>query len=265
MDYLVSQPIAAWFGNWNGDHVEADVNRYVGRATSANQIPMLVAYNIPARDCGSYSAGGADSAQGYTEWLDAFAQGIGKRQAMVILEPDALAGMDCLPSFGRSTRLSLLSQAVHTLKTTTDAKVYIDAGNPNWHSAAAMADRLSQSNVSEADGFSLNVSNFFSTADSIAYGATIAHRIDNKHFVIDTSRNGNGPAADYAWCNPLGRAVGQSPTLATGDPLVDAFLWIKGPGGSDGACGTNLDGTTAPAAGVWWPQYALSLLRNAGH
>ena len=46
-----------------------------------------------------------------------------------------------------------------------------------------------------------------------------------KHFVIDTSRNGQGPwtpTASYPdtqdWCNPPGRGLGLLPTADTGDP-----------------------------------------------
>ena len=51
---------------------------------------MLVAYNIPFRDCAQYSAGGATSVAEYEAWIDAVAAGIGDREAVVILEPDGL-------------------------------------------------------------------------------------------------------------------------------------------------------------------------------
>ncbi|NEE07199.1 glycoside hydrolase family 6 protein, partial [Streptomyces sp. SID7499] len=74
---------------------------------------------------------------------------------------------------------------------------------------------------------------------------------------IDTSRNGNGPytGGDPAesWCNPPGRALGEAPTTQTGDERVDAYLWIKRPGESDGDC------KGGPKAGAWWPEYALGL------
>jgi endoglucanase len=38
---------------------------------------------------------------------------------------------------------------------------------------------------------------------------------------------------------------------------VDAYLWVKRPGESDGACGNG-----APKVGVWWPDYALDLATN---
>jgi len=127
--------------------------------------------------------------------------------------------------------------------------------------------------------------------------------------VIDTSRNGRGPldtapfaAAPYnqpasvistlnagAWCNPPGAGAGLRPTASTGVALVDAYLWVKNPGGSDGACAINggargwdfaaynpwnvtgdaqnafdpLWGTVDPAAGVWFPAQALQLAQQA--
>ena len=97
-------------------------------------------------------------------------------------------------------------------------------------------------------------------ADNIAYGTRLSALLGGAHFVVDTSRNGNGPAqkgaGDRHWCNPAGRALGDPPTMRTGVPLVDAYLWVKRPGESDGACGSG-----APAAGQWWPGYALKLAR----
>ncbi|MBI3888987.1 glycoside hydrolase family 6 protein, partial [Candidatus Saccharibacteria bacterium] len=53
------------------------------------------------------------------------------------------------------------------------------------------------------------------------------------------------------------RSLGANPTLVTGISLVDAYLWIKTPGDSDGACGND-----APAAGQWWQPYADMLYAN---
>lgn len=254
MQLLAAQPTAAWFGNWNGD-VQNDVHSLVSAAQSSGKTPVLVAYNIPARDCGGYSSGGTNSPDGYRSWIASFAAGIGSAPAIVILEPDALAEISCLSSADQATRLQLLSGAVDALKSNPNTKVYIDAGHSNWISASAMADSLSKANIGRADGFALNVSNFMTTADETAYGQSVSALVGNKHFVIDTSRNGNG--SDGEWCNPSGRAIGVRPTLSTGNPLIDAYLWIKTPGESDGSC------NGAPSAGVWWPSYALSLVQNA--
>lgn len=99
-----------------------------------------------------------------------------------------------------------------------------------------------------------------------------------KHAVIDTSRNGRGswkpPAGAYrdaeVWCNPPGRGLGRRPSLQTGNPYVDAFLWIKVPGESDGEClrGTAGPadperGVTAPPAGQWFAAQARELIELA--
>ncbi|WP_370467057.1 glycoside hydrolase family 6 protein [Streptomyces sp. 5-10] len=68
--------------------------------------------------------------------------------------------------------------------------------------------------------------------------------------VIDTSRNGNGPAPDNEWCDTHGRKVGENPTANTGDPAIDAYPWVKPPGEVDGCAGP---------AGTFAPDYAYEL------
>jgi endoglucanase len=254
MDTLANQPTAQWFGDWNGD-ISHDVHAAVAAAQSKGQTPVLVAYNIPGRDCGGYSSGGTNSPSGYRSWIQSFANAIGDSPAVVIVEPDALAGMNCLNPGDQQTRLSLLSDAVNALKSKSHTAVYLDAGHNGWVDVSTMASRLSSANISRADGFALNVSNFGSTADNTNYGAKISAAVGGKHFVVDTSRNGNG--ADGNWCNPSGRAMGAKPTTSTGNPAVDAYLWIKTPGESDGNCNGG------PSAGNWWGDYALGLVRNS--
>ena len=260
LNKLITQPLANWYGGWNTD-VRGDVDRYVSQATATSQMPVLVAYNIPNRDCGSYSAGGVANRQAYASWTSEFAQGIGNRDAIVLLEPDALAALDCLSKSAQADRIDMIRESVATLKSLTHAKVYIDAGHPEWQSASIMATRLKQAGIADADGFSLNVSNFTSTDKNIEYGKELSRKTNNAHFVIDTSRNGSGSTPDLEWCNPSDVKAGIAPTLSTGKELVDAYLWVKAPGGSDGTCGDPQLGTTAPSAGEWWPQYALKILR----
>jgi endoglucanase len=52
--------------------------------------------------------------------------------------------------------------------------------------------------------------------------------------------------------------LGEAPTADTGLGRVDALLWIKRPGESDGACRPG-----EPRAGQWWPEYALDLARRS--
>ena len=252
------QPSAFWLGNWNSN-VNSDTNNYVTRARNQNTLPVLALYNIPNRDCGGYSGGGS-SAAAYPGWIEQVARGIGTTKAAVILEPDALAQMDiggCLTDAAKSERYQLLKGAITTLKKyAPNTAVYLDAGNPTWIPSATMAQNLINAGVAAANGFALNVSNFATTDANRSYGGEVSAKIGNKHFVIDTSRNGYGPTADSQWCNPMGRALGAAP-IGFSSGLVDAYLWVKRPGESDGNC----DG--GGAAGTFWPQYAYDLAVRA--
>ena len=254
MDIIAGQPKALWMGNWTPNSA-ATAADYTSRAAAAGGVGVITAYNIPFRDCGSYSAGGAASHDAYRAWIDGLAAGIGARRTVVILEPDALPQLDCLDAAGRQARLDSLSWAVSRLKANPATFVYLDAGNKGWVSAANMVPRLQAANIGAADGFSVNVSNFFTTAESLSFGNDLSGRLGGKHYVVDTSRNGQGYNGD--WCNPSGRGLGQAPTGNTGQGLADAYLWIKGPGESDGTCNGG------PAAGSWWPDYALGLAQRA--
>ena len=184
----------------------------------------------------------------YRRWIDGFARGVKGRRAVVIVEPDAVAA-GCV-------KLDQVHDAVMRLTKLPNAAVYIDAGHSRWQPARTMARRLEQVAIAKAEGFALNVSNFRATDEIVAYGTDLSNRLSQAHFVIDTSRNGQGPYKTR-WCNPPGRGLGTPPTTETGNPLVDAFLWIKIPGESDGEC------RNAPQAGRWWPRYALGLARRA--
>ncbi len=252
MQKIASQPNAVWLGGWNSN-VASDAAGVISAAKAQGQMPIFVLYNIPNRDCGGYSAGGAQTASEYQDWINQVAAGIGNNKAAIVLEPDGTALTSCLSAADLQTRYQMLSYAVNALKALPGTAVYIDAGHPDWISAGDMAGRLQQSGIARADGFALNMSNFTWTSDNIAYGQQISSLVGGKHFVIDTSRNGQGPASDNAWCNPPGRGLGSQPTSNTGNPLVDALIWGKDPGGSDGACNGG------PNAGVFWPDYALGL------
>ncbi|MEV0125954.1 glycoside hydrolase family 6 protein [Streptomyces sp. NPDC050703] len=257
---ISERPMAIWPA---GDDPASGVRAATRGAAKQGRTAVLVAYNIPHRDCGQHSAGGAGSAEAYRGWVDSFADAIGDAPALVVLEPDAIPHIvdGCTPQEYHSDRYRLLSEAIQRFKRQPDVKVYLDAGNPGWITDAhKLADPLRQAGVARADGFSLNVSNFQSDATTKAYGRTLSAAVGGKHFVMDTSRNGRGPLAgdrQDAWCNPPGRGLGTPPTDRTDDPLLDAVLWIKRPGDSDGPC------RGGPEAGQWWPDYALGLARNA--
>ncbi|WP_306205961.1 glycoside hydrolase family 6 protein [Actinoplanes sp. RD1] len=258
---IADRPVATWFAD-SSPGGAGRARALVTAAARAGKVPVLTLYNIPHRDCSGQSAGGAASAAEYKAWIDGMAGALTGR-AIVILEPDAMphAVEDCLDDAGRAERYQLLGYAIDRLRAAhSGVSVYLDAGNPSWITdTGRLAEALRAAGVERAAGFSLNVANFETTEANIRYGTELSGHLNGARFVIDTSRNGNGPAdrgpdGDEHWCNPAGRKLGDLPTTSTGVALADAYLWIKRPGESDGACG---DG--APAAGQWFADYALAL------
>jgi endoglucanase len=358
---LIQTPQAVWFTKGTPKTVLQDVRNTVERAADKGTVPILVAYNIPFRDCAQFSAGGATSVAEYEAWIDGFAAGIGNKQAVVVLEPDGLGIIpwynpfadrdtwvtnpnyewcqpaEADPAAAAADRFAMLNYAVDKLKENPGTSVYLDGTHSGWLGAGDAADRLILAGVADADGFFLNVSNYRLNPHLEKYGTWVAKCIafasnpaswgnghsewcasqyfspngpvdpndfstwiytdqwytDNvesqtwwysesvlKHFVIDTSRNGQGPwtpTTSYPdpqdWCNPPGRGLGVRPTADTGITLLDAYLWVKLPGESDGECtrglgpgGTTIDpewGRIDPAAGQWFPEMALDLVHNA--
>jgi endoglucanase len=365
---MIRTPQAVWFTAGTPKSVEQDVRLTTTRATAKGSVPVLVAYNVPFRDCAQFSAGGATTRAEYGAWIDGFAAGIGRRPAIVVLEPDGLGiipwydpygsadGSAALewcqpaeanPATAASDRFAMLNHAIDVLGGLSNVTVYLDGTHPAWLGVGDIADRLVQAGVDGADGFYLTVSNYQFTTNNVAYGSWISAclayatevvvgdffncpnqywnggplpakiaellgewtgvalarfgewsddaedpelntsglnlRYQNMlgavasttHYVIDTSRNGVGPWSPPAypdpqdWCNPPGRRTGLEPRLDTGVALVDAYLWVKIPGESDGECtrglgpaGETVDpewGLIDPPAGRWFPEMALDL------
>jgi endoglucanase len=389
---LVTTPQAVWFTEGTPKEVEKAVKKTMAQAALERRVPVLVAYNLPFRDCAQYSAGGAIDTAAYQAWIDGFARGLGSREAVVILEPDGLgiipynttiygatewcqptvsaADGSPVPAPGASPeeRYSQLQYAGATLLAQApNAKVYLDGSHSAWLGVGEAAYRLDRAGrdpiTHEAltHGFFLNVSNYETNEELVQFGTWVSMctafatnpeeggwRLGNfgwcasqynpatglvdyspdyrasvtdqirglmgsalasLPFVIDTGRNGRGPldVTPYAappydqpeavvsalkggrWCNSPSAGAGARPTARTGVPLVDAYLWIKKPGESDGSCDIaggarawdygeynpwGLSGDAAnhfdplwgmvdPAAGAWFPQQALRLAQRA--
>jgi endoglucanase len=249
-------PQAKWFTGWESD-IYNSVKNYVDKASSLNQIPVLVSYNIPLRDCGGYSGGGALNFDSYKKWVNSFASATGDNKVVIILEPDGLGLMDCLTTTLKNIRLDLYNYAVDAFSKNVNATIYIDASM--WVTPTKMAEYLQKAGVSKTRGISINVSNFKSNSAATDYVQKVKTALGQDiHGVIDTSRNGVDPINDE-WCNPWGKGLGYSATSNTGNSLIDAFYWIKRPGESDGRCNGG------PNAGNWWESYAIELAKNAAN
>ncbi|MFE9451488.1 glycoside hydrolase family 6 protein [Streptomyces sp. NPDC006739] len=259
---IADQPAAVWFADPDPAAIAARVRAVTSAAAARGRVPVLVPYAVPDRDCGGASRGGAPDLVAYDAWIDAFAQGLGSGEVIVVLEPDSIAQSGCLPPAERSARFASLARAGRVLKAAdAHARVYYDAGHSGWNPAARQAALLARAGAASAassDGVFSNVSNFRATADEIAYDRRVLDVLGafggpaSLGAVIDTSRNGNGAPPDGQWCDPAGRRIGRPPTLSTGQARIDAYLWVKLPGESDGCAG---------AAGTFTPSYAYDLAR----
>ena len=149
-------PLAAITGQpgflWLTDDIgtQTTVSRWESEA--AGKTVPVVLYDIPQRDLGSYSAGGAASAAAYTTFIGHVAAGIGSHHALVVLEPDALGQLPAMSSADRTARYGELSHAVSTLKKANPSTtVLIDASF--WIGPTALASSLRSAGVAAADGF----------------------------------------------------------------------------------------------------------------
>ncbi|MEW2614966.1 glycoside hydrolase family 6 protein [Streptomyces sp. NPDC047880] len=241
---IAEQPAAVWFADHSPQTVTARVAAVTSGGAATGRVPVLVPYAIPGRDCGGHSQGGAPGLDAYDAWIDLFAAGLGSGEVIVVLEPDSVAQAECLSAAERADRFASLARAGRVLKAANPrARVYFDAGHSGWNAPGKQAAWLRQAGAASpemSDGIFSNVSNFHTTADEIAYDRQVLDALGGPAglgAVIDTSRNGNGAPADGEWCDPAGRKLGRTPTLNTGAPRIDAYLWVKLPGESDGCKG----------------------------
>lgn len=248
-------PNSIWLnGNTTVKAVYSQVVRVLRRA--AGYVPTFVLYAIPGRDIGQHSAGGLSTPE-YIAYCKAISSAIGNNVAIVIIEPDAITHTAHLNPSQTARRLLLLNEVSQIFAANSKACVYLDAGHPGWYRPADIKPLLKKAGIKDLAGFSVNVSNYRTTDECIVWGNELSLLFNGKkRYVIDTSRNGKGPYMDE-WCNPPGRAIGPTPTTATGNHLCDAFLWVKVPGESDGKCNGG------PRAGKFWPEQATELVNNS--
>ncbi|GAA1848236.1 glycoside hydrolase family 6 protein [Asanoa iriomotensis] len=256
---IAQVPQARWFTTTNTATVRGQVDAFVGAAAAAGKIPIMVVYDIPNRDCGGASSGGAPSHAAYRAWIDEVAAGLAGRPASIVLEPDVLPLMtNCQSAAQQAETRASMAYAGKRLKAgSAQAKVYFDVGHSAWLSAGEAASRAVAADiVNSADGISVNVSNYRANSEAVPYAKAVLNAIGAPQLkaVVDTSRNGNGPLGSE-WCDPAGRAIGTPSTTQTGDTAIAAFLWVKLPGEADGCIA---------GAGQFVPQRAYDLAIAAG-
>ncbi|MBC7514016.1 MAG: glycoside hydrolase family 6 protein [Herminiimonas sp.] len=259
---LAATPVAKWV---NGDPNDGQaIQQYMDGAEAAGKKGLIAMYDIPGRDMGNYSAGGASGNGDYLAKVDAVAKGIGNRKADVILEPDALMDSTRMGPEVGSARRQLMSQAVDRLTAQPNTTVSIAAGSPGYASPSQVADLLIESGIGKARNFSVGESGFIAPEKLMAYGDSIVSELAKRgvtgvHYSVETARNGveTHGEGSAAWAEADGAASGIRPTSDQAiikNPNVSSFNWVKVPWQADGRIA---------AAGSTIPDYAISLVRNA--
>ncbi|MES1173144.1 MAG: glycoside hydrolase family 6 protein [Myxococcales bacterium] len=243
---MVTTPQAVWFTDGTPKQVEKAVKKVIAQAALERRVPILVAYNVPYRDCAQYSAGGAADTAAYEAWIDGFAKGIGQAQATVILEPDALgiipynttiygaedvckptvlaADGSTVPAPGANPeqRYAQLQYAGAALASSAPhAAVYYDGTHSAWLGVGEAAYRINKAThdpvtgASLARGFFLNASNYQTTAQAIQFGTWVSMCTA---FATDPEEGG-WRLGNFGWCasqyNPdTGFSLDYSPEYA---------------------------------------------------
>ncbi|KAL2867687.1 putative cellobiohydrolase [Aspergillus lucknowensis] len=243
----------------------------------------------------------------YKDYIDSIREILVKYsdvQVLLVIEPDSLANLVTNLNVAKcanaqSAYLECTNYAVTELNLPNVA-MYLDAGHAGWlgwtanlqPAANLFADVYKDAgSPASLRGLATNVANYnawtIGTCPSYTQGNTVC---DEKayinalaplleaagwdaHFITDTGRSGKQPTGQQAWgdwCNVKGTGFGVRPTTNTGDALVDAFVWVKPGGESDGTsdssatrydahCGYSDALQPAPEAGTWFQVCICSL------
>ena len=255
---LAQQPHAKWLGQWNKENF-SELSELIKSSSRTNRIPTFVIYKLGVREENYGTAIDEGFAEEYLNWMRGLSNIIGTSKVVLILEPNALCGLEFYDELDHANAvLSLIKCSVEILKQCANVKLYIDAGHPYWLEPELISVYLARAGVDQADGFALNVSNYVSNEDNFSYGERISRLLGGKHFIIDTSRNGTKLNNLREWCNRSDASIGEFPTFDVNHPLVDAFFWVKPPYESDGS-----NGGEEPAEGAFWLEKALNLIENS--
>lgn len=198
---IALRPKAKWFGSWiSNATIQDKVRKYIANATGGNRatlVQMTVFRMVPwEREACRRLPTAAEQAS-YKQWIDRFASGIGSTRVALILQPDGPFAL-CVPG-GSKVPSQLIAYAARKFSALPRTSVYIDGGASDWpkDDPAKAAQFLVPAGVRYARGFALNSTHYATTTREIEFGtrlvAELARRgAPGKHFVINTSSNGQG-------------------------------------------------------------------------
>ncbi|KAE9575097.1 1,4-beta-D-glucan cellobiohydrolase CEL6A [Colletotrichum fructicola] len=246
-----------------------------------------------------------------TEYIDriaALAKEYSDTRIVFVYEPDGLANL--ITNMG----VQKCSQAADTYKAATDyafktlnldnVAIYVDAGHAGWlgweanlqPTATLYADVYKKAgspkavrglvtNVSNFNGWNLTSAPSYTTPnnnyDESKFHAALTPMLKTAgypaNYLVDQGRSGKQPTGQQIWgdwCNVKDAGFGARPKVKTGIDTLDAIVWVKPGGESDGTsnssatrydekCSSGSSFTPAPEAGTWFQEYFEMLIKNA--
>lgn len=221
VERIASQPRFEWFGLFVGAN---RLKEYVDRAVAAGKVPLVVIFNVEARECHDLAAA--------RRFYDEAAAAIGSRPAVVALEPDSLGSMK--PS--ERACFAAIGHGVRVLSALPGTTVYVEAGASDWGGGAPqrMARKLRRVDVCRAGGVLLNATHADWTDRNVRYGRALERLLPCRlRILVNTAENGQGPnprTRRRAWCDSGHHyGLGPAPASPTRFPGV-AYGWVNRPG-----------------------------------
>ena len=106
---------------------------------------------------------------------------------IVIFEPDALPHTTMMTPTEAQYRINLMKEGINILSEESEALVYADIGHSNWLDPRHAGELISSVSNSRLRGFSVNVSNYRTTEESMKWALKVCEYRENDCFVIDLS------------------------------------------------------------------------------
>ncbi|KAL2858377.1 1, 4-beta cellobiohydrolase [Aspergillus pseudodeflectus] len=252
--------------------------------------------------------GGVEKYKAYIDSIREHVLTYADTNIILVIEPDSLANLvtnlgvaKCANAQG--AYLECTNYAITQLDL-PNVSMYLDAGHAGWlgwpanigpaaelyasiytNASSPASLRGLATNVANYNAFSIDTCPSYTSENAVcdeqgyinSFAPQLAAAGFDAHFIVDTGRNGKQPTGQNEWgdwCNSKGTGFGVRPTTDTGNELVDAFVWVKPGGESDGTsdqsaerydahCGVDAALQPAPEAGTWFQAYFEQLVANA--
>jgi len=252
----LDQPTGIWLTGGTPEQVNSQVKSVLKNATG--ELVTFVVYNIPHRDNGGASSGGAANQDAYEAWIgaiDAAVNDSGNPKVVFIMEPDAIGFASQTQDYAQYEAIQI---ATDILTQHPNRSVYLDIAM--WDSKpdnmiTAINFLKTADHLKNVRGWALNTSGYNLDSVCKTFGEALVKAVGG-HYIVDTSRNAKGGVAGQ-WENVPGQGLGAVPLSQPATATFDGNLWIKPPSESDGPNNGN------PSAGQFNYNYSVELAKNS--